>query len=298
MKRITKDCLVHAYGPGNPTRLTVAPGEEFAVETHDRFVGWLDSADAPDLSAPSLMGVTGAVAVEGAEPGDVLAVDVLAIDLLGGHGQINAIPGKGAFARLVDRFQTRRVPITPEGVPFAGALVPLRPMIGRIGTAPADVSVPSVSPGPHGGNLDVREVTSGSTIYLPVYLPGALLSAGDVHAAMGDGESLISGVEARAELRLRCRILDRAVARRVDLRHPLVQTPQRFLAIASARTLDEAARLALESLRRLLVELNGLDPVEAAMLISVAADLGVAQLVNPLVTAKVAIDRAIFQLEP
>jgi len=298
VKRITKGNLVHAYGPDNPARLTVASGEAFVVETHDRFEGWLDSDEAPDLSSPALMGVTGAVAVEGARPGDVLAVDVLGIDLVGGFGQINAIPGKGAFAGLVERFSTRRVPITPDGVPFASSIVTLRPMIGRIGTAPARENVPSVVPGPHGGNLDVREVTTGSTIYLPVYLPGALLSVGDVHAAMGDGESLISGVEAQANLTLRCRVLGRDLARRIALQNPLVQTPDAFLALASARTLDEAARLALETLRRLLVELKGLDRIEAAMLISIAADVGVAQLVNPLVTAKVAIDRRIFQIEP
>ena len=297
MKRIAKQNLVHAYGPDNPTRLTVEPGEAFVVETHDRFAGWQGSAEAPDLAAPALLGVTGAVAVSGARPGDVLAVDVLGIDLVGGFGQVNAIPGKGAFAGLVERFQTRRVPITPEGVPFGGATIPLRPMIGRIGTAPADRSVPSVAPGPHGGNLDVREVTTGSTIYLPVYLPGGLLSAGDVHAAMGDGESLISGVEAQANLTLRCRVLDRDLAARIGLQHPMVQTPDAFLTVASAPTLDEAARVALETLRRLLVTLKGLEPIEAAMLISVAADVGVAQIVNPLVTAKVSIDRRIFQIE-
>jgi amidase len=297
VKRLTKENLVHAYGPGNPARLGVEPGETFVVETHDRFASWQGSTEAPDLSAPALMGVTGAVAIEGAEPGDVLAVDVLGIELVGGWGQINAVPGKGGFPGLVERFQTRRVPITPDGVPFAGTTVPLRPMIGRIGTAPAGEAVPSVAPGPHGGNLDAREVTTGSTIYLPVYLPGGLLSAGDVHAAMGDGESLISGVEAQANLTLRARILDRDLARRIDLQHPLVQTSDLLVALASARTLDEAARVALESLRRLLVALRGLDPIEAAMLISVAADVGVAQLVNPLATAKVAIDRRILQIE-
>ena len=297
MKRIAKDCLVHSYGPDNPVRLRVTPGEVFVVETHDRFAGWLDSPEAPDLSNPSLMGVTGAVAVEGAEPGDLLAVDVLEVRLTGGFGMVNAIPGKGAFARYVERFQTRRVPIAADGVELAGVRVPLRPMIGRIGTAPADRSVPSISPGPHGGNLDVREIGPGSTVYLPVFLPGALVSAGDVHAAMGDGESMISGVEAMADLVLRCRLVDRATARVLAVQHPLVRTMDRLLAIASAPTLDEAARLALDSLHRLLRLRRGLDPVEAGMLISVAADLGVAQIVNPLVTAKVAIPRAILDLE-
>ena len=169
MKRIAKDCLVHSYGPDNPVRLRVTPGEVFVVETHDRFAGWLDSPEAPDLSNPSLMGVTGAVAVEGAEPGDLLAVDVLEVHLTCEFGMVNAIPGKGAFARHVERFQTRRVPIAADTVELAGVRVPLR-------------------------------------------------------------------------------------------------------------------------LRR------GLDPVEAGMLISVAADLGVAQIVNPLVTAKVAIPRVILDL--
>lgn len=297
MKRITKDCLIHSYGPDNPVRLVVEPGEAFVAETHDRFAGWQDSSAAPDLSDPTLMGVTGAVAVEGAEPGDLLAVDVLKIELTGEHGMINAIPGKGAFAESVARFETRRVRIEADGVAFAGVKVPLRLMIGRIGIAPADRFVPSVAPGPHGGNLDVREVTAGSTIYLPVYLARALLSVGDVHAAQGDGESMISGVEAMADLTLRCRVVGEGLAKDLGIEHPFVRTGDRLIAIASAATLDEAARAALRSLRGLLARRRGLDPIEAGMLISVAADLGVGQIVNPLATAKVSIPRSILDLE-
>lgn len=312
-RRLTGKNLVDSYGPSNPARLLVAPGEVFILETHDRFIGWLDSASAPDLADPSLMGVTGAVAVAGAQPGDLLAVDVLDIAFSSDFGMVNAIPGKGAFAADVQSFTTRRVQIHHSGRPsseeadapgtgayfveFAGQRVPLRPMIGRIGTAPADRSVPSVAPGPHGGNLDVREITTGATVYLPVFVPGALLSAGDVHAAMGDGESMISGVEAMADLTLRCRLVGRGLAERLSISEPLVTTPSRFLTVASAPTLDEAAQRALHALRELIVALLDLDPIEAGMLISIAADLGVAQIVNPLVTGKVAIDRSVFDFE-
>ena len=297
MKRIPRDCLVHAYGPDNPVRLRVASGETFVLETHDRFSGWLNSPEPPDVSSPALMGVTGAVAVDGAVPGDVLAIDVLEISFTDKLGIINAIPGKGAFSRFVERFEARRVPIAQGGIPFAGMKVPLRPMVGRVGTAPADRSVPSIAPGPHGGNLDVREIAPGSTVYLPVFVPGALVSAGDVHATMGDGESMVSGVEATADVVLRCRLVDRDLARRLAIEHPVVRTPERLLAVASGRTLDEAAHLALGSLHSLLCRRLGLSPIDAGMLISVAADVGVAQIVNPLITAKVSVPLDILDLE-
>jgi amidase len=296
MQRIGKDQLVANYAPDNPVHLTVDPGEAFVLETHDRFASWHGSDAAPNLSDPALMGVTGAVAVRGAEPGDLLAVDVLGIEFTSPFGQVNAIPGRGHFAGHVGAFETRRVPITPAGVPFAGVTVPLRPMIGRVGVAPADRSVPSVAPGPHGGNVDAREVTTGSTVYFPVAVAGALFAAGDVHAAQGDGESMISGVEAMADLTLRCRLVGKGLARDLGIVEPWVRTRSHLVALASAPTLDAAAQSALEHLHDLIRRLLGLSAVEAGMLISLVADLGVAQVVNPLATAKAAIPRSILDL--
>jgi amidase len=296
MQRITKDCLVPTYSPDNPIRLTVDSGEVFVLETHDRFASWQGSSSSPNLSDPALMGVTGAVAVHGVKAGDLLAVDILAIDLTSEFTQVNAIPGKGRFADHVKSFTTRRARAGSAGVEFAGLIVPPRPMVGRIGVAPAGSSVPSVSPGPHGGNIDAREVTIGNTIYLPVCVDGALLAAGDVHAAQGDGESMISGAEAMADLTLRCRLVGRSLAADLGIQEPIIRTPTHLVLLASASTLDQAAQAALNHLHDLIRRLLGLDPVEAGMLISLAADVGVAQLVNPLVTAKVSIPRTIIDL--
>ena len=296
MQRIAKDRLVPNYAPDNPVHLTVDSGEVFVLETHDRFASWQGSDAAPNLSDPALMGVTGAVAVRGAEPGDLLAVDVLGIAFTSPFCQVNAIPGKGRFAEHVAAFETRRAPIHADGVSFAGVTVPLRPMIGRVGVAPADRAVPSVAPGPHGGNVDAREVTTGCTVYLPVAVAGALFAAGDVHAAQGDGESMISGAEAMADLTLRLRVVGKGLARDLGIVEPFIRTSTHLVALASAADLDAAARAALDHLHDLLRRLRSLSAVEAGMLVSLAADVGVAQIVNPLVTAKASIPRSILDL--
>ncbi len=290
MKTITSDKLVTSYDRRNQIHLRVSPGEEVLVETHDRFVSWQEAGKAPDLSSPALMGVTGAIYVEGARPGSTLRVDILNIQLTSSFGLVNAIPGKGAFANSVEQFTAVRAEIEGEAIHFMGFEIPVSPMVGRAGVAPAGEPVGSVSAGPHGGNLDAKEITTGSSVLLPVFVEGGLLALGDIHAAMGDGEVMISGVETMANVTIRCSVLENW-----PLQHPMVITPTRLIALASAATLDEASVLALESMRSHVCSRLGLDTVSAGMLLSVAADLGVAQIVNPLKTAKVSLPLRILQ---
>jgi amidase len=170
----------------------------------------------------------------------------------------------------------------------SGADVPVRPMIGVIGVAPEGPAVPCGSPGAHGGNMDTRLIGEGATLYLPVFAPGALLAAGDLHAAMGDGEICGTGVEVAGSVTLR-----------VDVRHdlpianPLVETDEVVATIASANTLDEAAEIATRDMVDLVMRRLGLSVADTTMLMSAAGQLQVSQVVDPLKTARFALSKAV-----
>ena len=137
-------------------------------------------------------------------------------------------PGRGAFGdRLADTIRetvVRPVPLRDGHAIFSDTIaIPLRPMIGVLGVAPYGDPVATFWPGRHGGNLDCRLVTTGNTLYLPVAAPGALLGIGDLHAAMGDGEIMLSGVEAAGEVTLRAEIVPSW-----PFTGPWVETPERL----------------------------------------------------------------------
>lgn len=136
--------------------------------------------------------------------------------------------------------------------------------------------------------MDNSQLGVGSSVYLPVFVPGALLSVGDIHAVMGDGESNLSGVEIAANVTMRCSLLQH-----LEITHPLVETEEEIMATADGRNLEEASQLALDAMLVLLKEKAQLSHGDAAMLISAAADLRVCQIVNPRVGVRVAIKKEI-----
>lgn len=136
--------------------------------------------------------------------------------------------------------------------------------------------------------MDNSQLGVGSSIYLPVFVPGAYLSVGDVHAVMGDGESNLSGVEIPALLTLECSLVDH-----LEITHPLVKTRDEIMTTADGRTLEEASQLALDAMLHLLKERAHLSHGDAAMLISATAHLRVCQIVNPRVGVRVAIEKEV-----
>jgi len=268
----------------------VRPGASLVLETADCFSNQVQSAeDAPSaVDWTHINPATGPVFVEGAEPGDVLSVLIERIDVAP-HG-VMAVSGD--FGVLRARFEgISFTMITLDGgfAQVAGANVPVRPMIGVIGVAPAGAPVPCGSPGPHGGNMDTRLIGEGATLYLPVFVTGALLAAGDLHAAMGDGEICGTGVEVAGSIQLRVDI-----RRDVALTNPIVETPEVVATIASAETLDEAADLATRDMADLLTQRLGLSAADATMLMSAAGQLQVSQVVDPLKTARYAMSKEIL----
>jgi amidase len=293
MQIITADRLICSYDRSHAPCATVALEELFVIETHDR-IPVMAQADrlVGSFKDPfnSIYAVTGPVYITGTGPGDTLRVDVLDLTLTDDRGIICAQPKRGGFGDQITRSQARIVEIRGSEIRFSDQIsVPANPHIGKVATTPAGGPVPTGIPGPHGGNMDNKHLTTGSSILLPIFVEGALLSVGDLHAAMGDGESNSSGVEATGRVTLRCRVV-----RDISLEQPLVITQAEVQMLGHGPTLDEASRMALDQMARLLARELKMDYEDAAMLISIAGDLHVCQIANPLVGVRVSMRREMF----
>jgi amidase len=261
----------------------VEDGAVVTLETADCFSDQVRQADdrLETVDWDQINPATGPVFVEGAAPGDVLAVEVQRIETAA-QGVMAVSDG---FGVLAERFPGTACTIVPladgEAELPGGVRVPVRPMIGVLGVAPSGEPVPTGTPGSHGGNMDTVLVREGATVFFPVAAPGALLAAGDLHAVMGDGEICGTGVEVAGSVRLRL-----TVRRDLALVNPVVVTRDVVATIASAPTLDEAAALATRDMADLLMSRLGLDATAATMVMSAAGDLRVSQVVDPLRTAR------------
>ena len=269
--------------------LVVDQGERFTLDTKSLLTGgFFEAGEYERCSIP----VTGPVVVRGARPGDALRVDLHAIDIAD-RGAMVTFPGRGGFSGGLARYG-RVVAVDDGGVYFAdGVTIPARPMVGKIGVAPHDGEPSSSTVGTHGGNLDCKDVTAGSAVILPVQVPGALLFAGDLHAAQGDGECSLTGVEVEGTVALSCRVLPG-----VTLTRPVVLSHGHVITMGDGDTLDEAAKAALDDLLELVVVDRSWSREKAAMLLGAAADVAVSQLVNARASVKASLADCYFSQNP
>ena len=224
--------------------------------------------------------MTGPVFINGAEPGDVLEVRILTAEIRSDWGWNLFLPKRGTLPE--DFPQARRLHIRLDAerqvamMPW-GLILPLRPFFGVIGVAPPREwgSITSVIPRAHGGNMDNKELLPGSTLFLPVWTSGGLLSVGDGHAVQGDGEVCLTAIEAC--MRGRFEVILR---KSLKLDFPRAETPTHFITMGTDPDLDEAAKAALRNMIMLITERSGLSREDAYTLCSIAADLRVTQLVN------------------
>ena len=299
------------YDAKVPPVLRMAPGERVRVETmvagglaRLRLVGVAETEIPASLKAveqavtergPGPHPMTGPIFVTGAEPGDTLEVRVLAIDFLHDFG-VNAFsPGGGVLPDDFPYAKARlfRWPAGATSVAFApGVTVPLAPFFGSIGVAPPPLSgrISSRPPGWHGGNLDNKDLVAGSTLYLPVHMPGGLLSMGDGHAAQGHGE--VTGTALETSLRGTFEVRLHKGRR---LRWPRAETPTHYIAMGLNEDLDEATRLAVRELVDFLVTEKKLSADDAYMLCSLAADLHVTQAVDATKGVHATLAKSLFK---
>ncbi|HVC54196.1 MAG TPA: acetamidase/formamidase family protein [Stellaceae bacterium] len=224
--------------------------------------------------------LTGPVAVEGAEPGDVLQIDILNIDLRQNWGYTRIRPLVGTLPEDFPIRKTWHSGIDRQrGVATlpTGHEIELAPFFGVMGVAPRPVygACSSIQPREFGGNMDLKELTAGTTLYLPVFTPGALFSCGDGHGVQGDGEVCITALETALAGTFRLTV-------RKDLHFalPRAETPTHLITMAFNEDLDDAAKDALREMIKLIGERMGLEAADAYMFSSLAVDLRVTQLVD------------------
>ena len=238
--------------------------------------------------------LTGPVYVEGAEPGDALEVKILSIDLpidYGYNGCSGFVPencerGVGSKIITMDRK-------TMTAELFPGIVVPLKPFFGSMGVAPAPElgRVSSNPPHKHAGNMDNRELVAGSTLYIPVFVPGALFEVGDGHAAQGDGEVDQTAIETslRGHLQL-------TVKKGMKLNFPRAETATDFISMASDPDLAVATKLAIQEMVDFLSATRGLTKHQAYQVVSMAGNVAITQLVDkPNLGVHVKVPKSIFK---
>jgi acetamidase/formamidase len=277
----------HVWDRGLPPRLQIDPGDTVRIRCRDS----LDGAVGRDATIETLLAgrpirghpLTGPILVRGARAGDVLAVEVLEVTVAG-LGWTTFRPGAGL---LPDEFTRPYLKVWELRDGYAelcpGVRVPLAPFLGVMGVAPEEAGEHATGPPRKwGGNMDIRHLVAGSTLYLPVAVDGALFSAGDGHAAQGDGEVCVSAIETAAIATLRFTVRrDRTIA------SPELETPAATRAAGRCHVttgigpdLMAASRDAVRAMIAFLASERGLTREEAYVLCSVAVDLRIAEIVD------------------
>ena len=280
---IKKEDSIVSMSPDNEVKYSCVSGSTVTFETSDCYNGSIktekDLFHLIDYS--KINPATGPLYIEEAEPGDVLRIDILKIKLAS-QGAMSLAPGRGALKDFVKEERTKIIKIEDGCAVFNDTLkFPIKPMIGVIGTAPKEGAILNGTPGEHGSNMDCNKIQEGTSLFLPVNVKGALLAMGDLHAVMGDGESATCGIEISGEVTVKVTVLKDAV-----MPTPFLKTDIEYITIAAGKTLDEASNQACFKMLDFLKATVPLDVHELIMLLSIAGNMEVCQVVNPLKTAR------------
>jgi acetamidase/formamidase len=291
--------------------LRVASGDTITVETFgDSVVNYLRFAGIPDSEIPASLRdlqaygeahgfagspTTGPIYIEGAEPGDTLAIHFIKFEFIHPYGWTQITPGRGT---LPDEFPFFKVKILHYNlaagtVEFApGITLKLAPFWGVTQVAPplAPRAVQETSPGPLGGNMDDKDLGAGSTLYLPVQVPGALLSFGDSHALQGDGEITISASE--TSLRGTVQV---TLQKGKRILWPRAETPTDYMTMGINPDLNEATRLAVRDMLDFLTKEKGMSREDAYMLCTLAVNLHITEFVDNPKGVRAKVSKSIFE---
>lgn len=269
----------------------IPTGQRIVFETNDCFHGQIKSEEQSidSLDWERVNPATGPVYINEAKPGDALKIAIEKIELMN-KGVMAAIPQVGIFGDEVTNSSIKIIEIDGNVAHFNENIkLPINPMIGVIGVAPAEGEIACGTPGSHGGNMDCTQITEGNTLYLPIFHQGALLSLGDVHACMGDGEIMGTGIEIPAKVTIKVDVIGG-----MSINEPLLETQDMFYAVVSADTLENAIKNAAKTIRDLLIKKYSMDKNTAGMLLSAAGDTRICQVVDPLVTVRFGISKNIL----
>lgn len=289
MKIISRDKVIYKFKHEMEYVDIVSPGEIIKVEINDCWFQQVNSEEQviEEINYDILNPATGPIYIEGAEIGDILQIKIIEIDVEE-KGSAIAVPGEGVLGDQVKEPMVKIISIEDDYAVYNGIKLPIEPMIGVIGVAPAeeDGEWATDSPWKHGGNMDTTDIKEGSILYLPVKQKGALLALGDCHAIMGDGEICFTGLEIPAVVTLKIDLIkDKTIV------WPLVETKDSTMIIASGNSLEDAAYEATNYAVKYIKNSLGIKWEEAYILASLTMDLKISQVVDPKVTVRAVIPK-------
>lgn len=288
MLKISREHITHNLSAGNIPAEYMESGDLVAFETYDCYQGQLLPKETTFADVDRRLGnpATGPVYIRGAKPGDVLKITIRKLEM-GKVGILDIGPTSGALTGIFPQPIIKRLPVTKDHLVYNEKIkVPIRPMIGVIGTAPSGEAVSTMTPKDHGGNMDCTKIEEGSILYLPVFVEGGLLSVGDFHAIMGEGEVANCGVEIEGTAVLQVEVL-----RDFPFPFPMLENEEQWITIAYGKTLDEAGNKAVKQMFQFLCKHESLTKVDAGMLIDMTGDLIVCQIVNPYKTVRMEVPK-------
>lgn len=280
--KLTCEHTLNNFSKDNEPILTVNTPITITIETKDCYSNLLRTPETRGQLVPSelINPATGPIFVEGAEPGDTLKVTIEKIDIED-FGVVSCGDDCGPLAKFIKGNHLEIVEIKDGCADFLGYKVPLHKMIGVIGVAPAEGAKRTSYPGRHGGNMDTNTITEGSVLYLPIAVPGALFAVGDVHAVMGDGEVGGSGLEIPADITVKLEVIKGRCQE-----FPIAEDSDNFCIIATEPTLDEATESCMAASLEFLKDKINLETHQIIMLMSLAGDLKISQVVDPEMTVR------------
>jgi amidase len=292
------DCLrqkehFHSISPHTKPELRIRSGDTVTIETLDNVGNRVNSVNDQDKIRPPLNPLSGPIFVENAEKGDTLEVIIEDIKMLRGYGWTGQTAEWGFIemgSPLWNLF-TETIPtiikicrIADDKIYFPvkdgkDVILPVRPLVGTIGTAP-EVEVPSNTPGPHGGNMDCLEVRPKNKLYFPVFVKGGLLFLGDVHALQGHGELGGAPIEVSTETKLTINLI-----KNWKIGWPRIESDEHLVTVGSSKPLENTIRIALAEMITWLKEDYDLNTWDANLLLTSTAEIECSQITNPLYTA-------------
>ncbi|MBI3000479.1 MAG: acetamidase/formamidase family protein [Deltaproteobacteria bacterium] len=239
--------------------------------------------------------LTGPVYIEGAEPGDMLEVRVLEIEFRVPYGVNNTGPGRGVLPELLKGPAARLIRLDPDrdvAIFSPDIEIPVNPFMGIMAVAPSKSlgMISSTPPGVWGGNMDVKELCRGATLYLPVFNQGAQFFSGDGHAVQGDGE--VDGGAVEISLAPTFQFI---LHKEKDFKSPMAETPDHFITMGMSVDLNEATRIAVAEAVNFLQSEKGLSAADAYALASISVDLAIAEAVDVVNLVSAKIPKRIFK---
>lgn len=292
MKTISNKNVIYKFKNKMESVDKIKSGDTVKFQTNDCWTQQItdETQVVTEIDYDILNPATGPIFIEGAEPGDVLKIYIESIEIAE-KGSALAVPNEGVLGDKVKNPRVKIIDVKDGYAYFNELKIPVNPMIGVIGVAPAeaDGEWTTDTPWKHGGNMDTKDIKQGNTLYLPVNQEGGLLALGDCHAIMGDGELCFTGLEIPAFVTLKIDVI-----KKMKLNWPLIEDEKFIKIIASGKTLDEAIYSGTDEAVSFLMKGLGYDWEDAYILASLTVDLQISQVVDPMKTIRASIPKDIL----